>query len=393
MTGRRSNQLNYDPALGNGIIAGCGAIFKPRLDEANKRNQERYSGRERNSGDTYRIRKFGTCPRISGTCLQISIRSGQNPRRDERLTPISLHLFQRGDALFDRRVGAEELVDRAFDILERVDDIEMGGRFIGRLERLCISRNLPQGRSQSGRIAGQHRPARIGQEFPFSRDRQADKLRNNRPEDGEQKSDDDENRAGPALITASPSPASAPPEAAHDPVAEEGDDPDHDDRQRLQPDIVIFDMGHFVGDDALKFRPVHFLEKAGRDADDGIFRIAPRGEGVGRGVVDHVAFRSRHAGRDRQALDYVIQEREFLLRRRPGAADGEDNLVARIIADERDNDGNQNGEYETSLAHPGKLLKDPGEKKDKRQEKGDEEERLALVRSDLFVHGYCRPSH
>jgi len=47
----------------------------------------------------------------------------ENPRGFKRYAPSLLHFFQSGDALFDRRVGAEELVDRALEVFQRIDNI------------------------------------------------------------------------------------------------------------------------------------------------------------------------------------------------------------------------------------------------------------------------------
>ena len=146
--------------------------------------------------------------------------------------------------------------------------------------------------------------------------------------------DDDEVPARAALVAARPAPSPAPPEAAHHPVAEEGGDADHDHDDRLEADVEVLDVRHLVGDDALELGPVHLRQQAGRDADDRVLGIAARGEGVRRRVVDHVAAGHRDAGGDGQALDGVDEIGELLFRRGPGAADGQDDLVARIVADE-----------------------------------------------------------
>ena len=55
------------------------------------------------------------------------------------------HFFQGGYTFLDGRVSAEELVHRALYILEGIDDVEMGGCLVGRLQRLLIRGQLFQG--------------------------------------------------------------------------------------------------------------------------------------------------------------------------------------------------------------------------------------------------------
>ena len=50
-----------------------------------------------------------------------------------------LHFFQGGDSLFDRGMGAEELVHPSSVFQKGIDDIEMSGGFVGCLQRLFIS--------------------------------------------------------------------------------------------------------------------------------------------------------------------------------------------------------------------------------------------------------------
>ncbi len=47
---------------------------------------------------------------------------------------------------------------------------------------------------------------------------------------------------------------------------EQGHDAGHDHDQRLEPDVVVLDVGHLVGHHALELRPVHLLQQAGGDA-------------------------------------------------------------------------------------------------------------------------------
>ena len=189
------------------------------------------------------------------------------------------------------------------------------------------------------------------------------------------------------LATAAAAPAAAPHERPEHPVAEQGHDAGHDHDQRLKPDVVVLDVGHLVGDDAFELDPVELLEDASRDADDGRLGLAPRGEGVGGGVVDDVALGARDAGGDGQALDDVIEIGELVLGHGPGPADAEDDLVARIVADGGHAHGHGDGQDEPALAPAGHVLEEPGQDEDEDHEKDDEGGGFPLVARDLFVHG------
>jgi len=78
----------------------------------------------------------------------------------------------------------------------------------------------------------------------------------------------------------------------------------------------------------LEFQPVELLQDPGRHANDGVLWVAAGSEGVRRRILDNVTARRWDPGGDGQPLDDVIKIREFLLRHRPGPADGQDDLFA-----------------------------------------------------------------
>ena len=66
-------------------------------------------------------------------------------------------------------------------------------------------------------------------------------------------------------------------------------------------------VAEFVRHHAGQFIAGQLLAKPGGDGDGGVLGIAPGGEGVERGVVDHVNARLGNARSDRQFLDHVVQ--------------------------------------------------------------------------------------
>ncbi len=208
----------------------------------------------------------------------------------------------------------------------------MGGGLVGRLERLRVGRYLPQGRGQAGRVTGHHRSRRVGQEFPAAGNGQPEQLGDKRPESGEEQPDDEKDGPDAGPVAADFPASSSPPQRPHDPVAQENDHPDHHHGQRLEADVIILDMGHFMGNDALELDPVELLKQPRRHAEDGMRRIASRGEGVGRRVVDDIAAGRGQAGGDGQPLDDVEQVRKLLLGDRTGMADGQGDLIPGVIA-------------------------------------------------------------
>ena len=126
-------------------------------------------------------------------------------------------------------MGAEELVYRALYILEGIDDVEMGGGLVGRLQRFLIRGQLFQGGGQARGVPCQESAVGIGQEFPLPGDSQTDELGNERGKYGQDQAchNDDCADVSSALVVASP-PSASPEKAPEDPVAKQGDDSNHD---------------------------------------------------------------------------------------------------------------------------------------------------------------------
>ena len=106
-------------------------------------------------------------------------------------------------------MGAEQLVDPAAVIEKRVGDVEMGGGLVGRLQLFRIGPDFAQGGGQAGRIARQLGRTGIGQELALARDGQPNERGDKGRQDGQQKADDDQGRAG-ALVLGGPLDPAAP---------------------------------------------------------------------------------------------------------------------------------------------------------------------------------------
>ena len=109
--------------------------------------------------------------------------------------------------------------------------------------------------------------------------------------------------------------AAAPEREPQEEVGEDRDRPDHHADDEREPDVVVADVRQLVADDALELLAVELLEQAGRDRHGRVLRIAPGGEGVGRGVVDDVDPGHRHVGGDGHLADDVHELRRRRARR------------------------------------------------------------------------------
>ena len=88
----------------------------------------------------------------------------------------------------------------------------------------------------------------------------------------------------PLGVAAAPPAAHAAPEgAAQEEVGDQRDHAHQDADQRREADVVVADVRHLVGDDALELVAVEAVEQPAGDGDGGVLRVAPGGEGVGRG--------------------------------------------------------------------------------------------------------------
>ena len=188
--------------------------------------------------------------------------------------------------------------------LERIGDIEVGGRAIGGFERLSVSCNLFECAGQSLGVAREERAGRVGERFAFAGDGQLDEHRGERRQDGENDSGDHQDHLGLAFIIAIP--IAAIPCPMTEPVRQKRHEADQDHDDGRDERVAVADMGEFVGDHPFQFRFFQAADDAGREADDAVLGIASRRERVERAVFDDIDFRQRQAGGDAQILDEAI---------------------------------------------------------------------------------------
>src|SRR5918997_3331337 len=195
--------------------------------------------------------------------------------------PAGLHLAQDLYPLLHGRVGGEEAPGALLELLDRVRDVEVRGRPVGRLKDLAVAGYLLQGVGQSFRVAGELDGGGVGEVLALAGDRELYQPREDRGQDGEQDGDDehDDLRLPPAL-----SASAAEPEAAQEEVGDQDRGADEDANEHRVADVEVADVGHLVRDDALQLVPIQLLQKSRGNGDGGVLRVAARGEGVGCAV-------------------------------------------------------------------------------------------------------------
>ena len=199
------------------------------------------------------------------------------------------------------------------------------------------------------------------------------------------------NDAHSASAIATPAAAEAEPAGAQEQVGDEGDQPHEDADERGEADVVVAHVGHLVGDDALELVAVELVEQPPGDRDRAVRRVASRGEGVRRRVLDDVDRRRLpEPGGDRHLLDDVPQARLLLVRDAPRATHGEHHPVAGVVADEAPDD--RRDTEEADEAEPAVVRPDPGEADHVAQggedddDDGHEQPGGPPVAADLLVH-------
>ena len=250
----------------------------------------------------------------------------------------------------------------------------------------------------SGLRVSSHRGG-VGQVLAAARDGELHGVGGQRREDGQHEGDDREDGAGlVAARAAAAPPAHAAPEApAQEEVGDEGDHADQDADQRLEADVVVADVRHLVGDHALELVAVEAVEQPARDGDGGVLRVATGGQGVGRGLVEHVHRRHlRQAGGDGHLLDHVEELRLLGVGHAAGAAHREHHLVAAVVADDAPHDGDDAEHAEQPdaalrAADGGVADGEAQHGQDGDDEPGEQPGRPAVA-ADLFVHAGVRPA-
>ena len=316
----------------------------------------------------------------------------------ERLRPDVRHLEEHRDALPDRRVRVEH-AGHLLGLLQRVLDVEVRRRPVGVAQRPGVGGDGVERARQAQRVARELDGRGVGEVLAAARDGELHGVGRERREDGQHDGDDGEDRAGlvAARVAAAAAAAHPAPEApAQEEVGDERDHADQDADQRLEADVVVADVRHLVGDDALELLAVEAVEQPARDGDGGVLRVAPGGQGVGRGLVEHVHRRHlRQAGGDRHLLDDVEELRLLGVGHAVGAAHREHHLVAAVVADDAPGDGDDAEHAEQPdaalrAADGGVADGEAQHGQDGDDEPGQQPGRPAVA-ADLFVHAGARP--
>ena len=285
-------------------------------------------------------------------------------------------------------------------LLERVGDVEVRRGPVGVAQGSGVGGDARQCPREAQRVARELHCRGVGQVLATPGHRELHGVGGQRREDGEHDGDDGEDRPGLVAARAAPAPATAhaAPEApAEEEVGDQRDHADQDADQRLEADVVVADVRHLVGDDALQFLAVEALEQPAGHGDGRVLRVAPGGQGVGRLLVEDVHRRHlRQAGGDRHLLDHVVELRRLLVGHAVGATRGEHDLVAGVVADDAPGDGDDAEHAEEADAAGGAsddgIADGKAERREQRYHEPGQQPGGAAVLGDLFVHAGRRLS-
>src|SRR5919199_4264944 len=243
-------------------------------------------------------------------------------------------------------MGGEEALGTFLELLYGVDDVEVGGRAVGYLQDLLVTRNLLEGIREAFGIAGQLDRAGVGEVLPLAAYGELQQTGKDRGQDRENDGDEDHYQLDLPASLALPSPTTSPPETAQEEVGDENGGTDEDTDEHGVADVVVAHVGHLVRDDALQFVPVQLLEQARGYGYGGVLRAAARGEGVGGRVLDDVDLRHRQAAGDGHLLDDVEEDGGVLVGYLSSPGGGEHHPVAAVVAREARDGAHDEGEGE-----------------------------------------------
>ena len=228
----------------------------------------------------------------------------------------------------------------------------------------------------------------------MARDRHLHHEGEERRQDGQDDGDHEEDRPGAAAVVAVAT-SDAEEGRAQEEVGDQGDHADQHADEHGEADVEVAHVRHLVGHDALELVAAHHLQQPGRHRHRSVLGVPTRGEGVGGRVVDDVDGRHGDAGGDRHLLDHVPEDRRLLAGDTLGPAGGEDDVRAAVVTDQAPDDGHdaEDAEQPETRGVGAKVGDTDGEAEREQHQDDDrhQEDRVALVAGDLFVHGSGRP--
>ena len=191
--------------------------------------------------------------------------------------------------------------------LQRVGDPQMRHRRVLSLHRTPVGLELREGPRQRLGVTRRHGARGVGEVLALARHRELHEAGDERRDEHRDEPEDQDDRVAVVVVATEEG-------HAHEHVRDESDGNHEAEDDHRQADVVVANMAELVRHDALELGVVHDLEQAGGRRDDGVLRIAPRGEGVGGRVGDHEDPRHRRARGDREVLDRSPQPRVVGLR-------------------------------------------------------------------------------
>ena len=174
------------------------------------------------------------------------------------------------------------------------------------------ARRRPSGLRASSTALASARPSRL-------REIAAEHARSERCEhQHEQEADDGDDRLGSAAVVVVAAPTATAtregPEVQEAPeqVGDHGDCACGGHGDGHDPDVVVADVGHLVGDDALELGALELVEQARRGGDGCVLGVLPRSERVRGRIVDDEHPRFGEPGGDGHLLHQVVEALELL---------------------------------------------------------------------------------
>src|SRR3990172_3769283 len=260
-------------------------------------------------------RSRAVCEGLPGPCAggadKARAGTGMLPANQRGLNDPRSHLLESPDALGDRRMRVEDLLQRPHPLA-----LDAGGLVEPQVRRCVVGGthgdhgargDLAERARKAGRVPREQRALRVRQVLAVARDGEAYQLPDDRRQDQEHESDGEDDRARPptGVLPTSLAP-SAPPPRAHEELADQHDGSDQRGDDRPDEDVTVHDVRELVADHALELDPVQPLEQPLGHGNGGVLGIAARRERVQGPLGDHVHLRLGDPRGDRQSLDDVL---------------------------------------------------------------------------------------
>jgi hypothetical protein len=225
-------------------------------------------------------------------------------------------------------------------LFERVSDVEFGGGVAGVLDWRRVVANFSESIDHGLGVAGELDAAGVGQIFAAAREGKLEEIEQDGSDDGEEISDKDKGSGLAISITI----AGAVKATAQGNVDSHDEGASEDGDERGEEDIVVTDVGEFVGDDGFEFVAVELVQETSGNANDGVLGVPAGGESVGGGIVHDVEGGEGEVSAEAEIFGDGVEVVVLFFGGGVGVGISEDDAVGKVIGDKTPDGGDKKGD-------------------------------------------------